>query len=108
MESKIELKPCPFCGSKARLIRFGTDYLVECTFCDASVCSGDTRERAAAVWNTRNGHFRNCDVGTVDEQIKRHQAYCKDPEMMCGRSGSLVCRKCFAEWYQKPYECLVK
>ena len=47
---------------------------------------------------------RNCDVGTAEEQIKRHRAYCKDPEMMCGRSSSLVCRKCFAEWSQMPYE----
>ena len=48
--------------------------------------------------------LRNCDVGTAEEQIKRHRAYCKDPNMMCGRSSSLVCRKCFAEWAQMPYE----
>lgn len=48
--------------------------------------------------------IRNCDVGTAEEQIKRHRAYCKDPKMMCGRSSSLVCRKCLAEWAQMPYE----
>ena len=48
--------------------------------------------------------LRNCDVGTADEQMERHRTYCNDPEMMCGRSGSLACRKCFAKWAQMPYE----
>ena len=52
--------------------------------------------------------LRNCDVGTADEQIERHLAYCNDPEMMCGSSGSLACRKCFAKWTQMPYEGEVK
>lgn len=52
-EPNIYLKPCPFCGGVARMTLYGTDYLAECTCCDASACSGDTKERAAAVWNNR-------------------------------------------------------
>lgn len=48
-----ELLPCPFCGGAARVESFGTDYIAECTLCNASCASGDTRERAAAVWNSR-------------------------------------------------------
>ena len=48
--------------------------------------------------------LRNFDIGTAEEQMERHRAYCNDHEMMCGRSGSVVCRKCFAKWAQMPYE----
>lgn len=52
---------------------------------------------------TNNGNaaaLRNCDVGTADEQAKRHAAYCSRSRS-CFHSGCI--RKCFAEWSQMPY-----
>ena len=48
---------------------------------------------------------RNCDVGTPEEQIERHQQYCHDLVPVCRYVPiSLTCRMCFAEWAQKPYK----
>ena len=43
---------------------------------------------------------RNCDVGTAEEQAKRHAAYCSISRS-CFYSGCI--RICFAEWSQMPY-----
>lgn len=53
--SEIELKPCPFCGSK-RI--YGNEVMkgihrVECWCCGASVESIDCIEKAIEWWNTR-------------------------------------------------------
>lgn len=52
-----ELKPCPFCGSKAELNRLGgpnsTHAYVECSKCDASMPFRTTFEAAAEAWNRR-------------------------------------------------------
>ena len=44
--------------------------------------------------------LRNCDVGTVDEQIKRHRNFCNSNVCKCEPS----CKICFAKWTQMPYE----
>ena len=43
---------------------------------------------------------RNCDVGTVEEQIKRHRNFCNSNVCKCAPS----CKICFAKWTQMPYE----
>lgn len=46
---------------------------------------------------------RNCDVGTVAEQMKRqHDTMCNTTKACPDPDWS--CKKCFAEWSQKPYE----
>lgn len=37
MQDKIELKPCPFCGGKAKLERSATAVAVACEDCDAEI-----------------------------------------------------------------------
>lgn len=53
-----DLKPCPFCGSKAELNRLGgpgsTHAYVECSKCDASMSFRTTFEAAAEAWNRRS------------------------------------------------------
>lgn len=45
---------------------------------------------------------RNCDVGTDEEQAKRHKRFCDGKGMKyCWGRG---CFKCFAAWEQMPYE----
>ena len=43
---------------------------------------------------------RNCDVGTVEEQITRHRKWCKSDNCLPG----IPCSVCFAKWSQMPYE----
>ena len=59
-------------------------------------CLADDIEAA-----TRPPPRRNCDVGTPEEQIERHdEYYCC--EARC--SSIFSCRRCFADWAQMPYE----
>lgn len=51
-----ELKPCPFCGGKARLDRVGTHYrscVVCCDICGCTVESGGEGLECGTLWNTR-------------------------------------------------------
>lgn len=45
---------------------------------------------------------RNCDVGTADDQFKRHANWCvTTKDFPC---GATMCRKCLGYWLQRPYE----
>ena len=44
--------------------------------------------------------IRNCDVGTAEEQAKRHRDWCNSNVCKCASS----CKICFAKWSQMPYE----
>ena len=49
-----ELKPCPFCQSRAEHYSFNfRKHTVRCHYCLADCGEHDTPERAAFVWNTR-------------------------------------------------------
>lgn len=58
-----DLKPCPFCGGKARLIKkswteFGGpyDFTVHCDDCSAGIrCYFPTENEAIEAWNRRAG-----------------------------------------------------
>ena len=51
--SAPELKPCPFCGKKAKLVRGGPgNVFVQCQWCMASTDDG-SKERAIERWNRR-------------------------------------------------------
>ena len=45
---------------------------------------------------------RNCDVGTADEQVRRHLEWCKRNLYKCHSTPS--CAACFAEWAQLSYD----
>lgn len=52
----MELKPCPFCGGEAEIVRYGTPRYstqYECTECGCSLETGETFNHGKA-WNTRS------------------------------------------------------
>lgn len=61
MENEIELKPCPFCGGKAKLHSKGTPFggsYIDCLECGVQMGGGNDAE-ALKQWNNR--HEGRCD-----------------------------------------------
>ena len=50
---KIKLKPCPFCGGKAKIIKTYSTIWVKCLDCHASTTCRPTEAEAAKIWNRR-------------------------------------------------------
>lgn len=83
--SEIKLKPCPFCGGKAKFTAIGTHKTaisVDCTTCCASsriiLISAEycANERAAKDWNQR-----------VDDPERAHWEY-TGSKVWCSRCGA--------------------
>jgi hypothetical protein len=53
--SDTELKPCPFCGGKAKVSLFLGNYCVTCCDCLGSIVpdKGMTKDYAIKAWNRR-------------------------------------------------------
>lgn len=62
-----ELKPCPFCDSRAEHYSFNCrKHTVRCSYCLADCGEHDTPERAAFVWNTRPAEYAlTAEVGRL-------------------------------------------
>jgi len=58
-EGTAELKPCPFCGGEANVVKYavsyGRVYSVACAYCNCRTGRYSSREKAADVWNRRDG-----------------------------------------------------
>lgn len=50
---KPKLKPCPFCGGKAKKEEIGRSWGIECEDCQSSTRLCPTPEEAEEVWNRR-------------------------------------------------------
>lgn len=48
-----ELKPCPFCGGKAEIIKDEMHVWVHCTNCDSDTDLYQIQKEAVAAWNRR-------------------------------------------------------
>ena len=48
-----KLKPCPFCGSEARLMRNQTAFYILCCECSAQSLWDIHKEQAIEAWNRR-------------------------------------------------------
>lgn len=49
----IELKPCPFCGGKAKLMQREDLWSVSCADCGSGTALSGSRDRTVEVWNKR-------------------------------------------------------
>ena len=53
--SEIKLKPCPFCGGKAKLVYYYPfRYYVSCVVCAAATVALPSEEAAINTWNRRS------------------------------------------------------
>ena len=56
-----KLKPCPFCGGKARLVPYGDEhYFVSCTnikCCATASRHMQNKDEAIKAWNRRDGEY---------------------------------------------------
>ena len=49
-----KLKPCPFCGGEAKIMKMGYPHWVYCLECGAKVHGGTTSEKdSIKAWNRR-------------------------------------------------------
>lgn len=55
MTENEELKPCPFCGGKAKINLFLGNYCVTCDSCPGAIfpCRGMKKKEAIKAWNRR-------------------------------------------------------
>lgn len=54
MNTNEQLKPCPFCGGEARIVKFINDeYYVKCIYCCAKTDLYGSEFYAIKFWNRR-------------------------------------------------------
>ena len=56
--SEIKLKPCPFCGGEAKIVKSYYTIWAKCICCGAKSRCEENEEKAAEAWNRRAGSER--------------------------------------------------
>ena len=53
MSKETKLKPCPFCGNKAKLYQNDNGFHVQCTMCANGTFPSDLKRTVVFKWNRR-------------------------------------------------------
>lgn len=73
METVVELKPCPFCGSMKLDVAStnAESHWIECEMCGAQAPSGETLTEGVALWNSRRPpqQYVNVRVRRLDDGV---------------------------------------
>lgn len=98
----IELKPCPFCGEKARLLA-GNGVRVLCTKCGATTWTAADSERVETsavedvikAWNKWKNNFEVIDdTPNIAEVVEHHGEDAKPKRRTIGASNPTDDRRC--------------
>ncbi|MDX2059964.1 MAG: Lar family restriction alleviation protein [Gemmatimonadales bacterium] len=83
----MKLKPCPFCGGDANMVREGTrrqSCIIECEDCGARLETGEEHDRSGERWNTRVADT-TCAHQWTNEVQHPDPSYL--PRVYCARCG---------------------
>lgn len=92
-----ELKPCPFCGGKAKLDTMGLmcqNYVVYCTKCHAEAESAGSTAKAIELWNRR--------TAPGNKPLELEHVDCKMCQFLERNADEEPCRYCKGA-YQSKY-----
>lgn len=69
----IELRECPFCGSKMiEIYEIGIyDWIAECNYCHSSGMRAASADEAAKAWNTRKEDKKKLELSSVYGKFAR-------------------------------------
>lgn len=84
-ENEFILKPCPFCGGRAKFSLMLSNYHVTCTKCMGAVFpyKGMTRKDAAEAWNTRT------PIDSTIVNMEKELALADEEKERCARENPL-------------------
>ena len=93
-----ELKPCPFCGGKAKLKTYGDRdvFWAECPKCYVKMPMVWEQEKAIRAWNTRVEKVCRWTQGQVDDYWTSacDYAFTLTDEVLPAENDFLYCPKC--------------
>jgi len=95
--SKPDLKPCPFCGGKAKLVQTLNDYKIQCQGCGVGTCEArspkptsltqyDPIEVVTVTWNRRRTDLNPAEV---EELKSKYESAYKEIHMLYDAVGEL-------------------
>lgn len=97
-----ELKPCPFCGGKATIIRISAVYSKDTFFATCTDCGVEmprvaiNREQAAEAWNRRAGSVVSAHWEYAGESDGKKIYRCTNCQMLLSGTGNF-CKECGAK-----------
>lgn len=104
----IVLKPCPFCGSRARVSQATRPesvgrwtWRVQCCECNGTVLYFDSRENAVEAWNRRS----ESDTSEVFGMTGERQARLNYRNELYEALGGPGCCLCGGDW-RAPNNCM--
>lgn len=90
--AKIEIKPCPFCGSTE--IEIEDNAYMRCTSCGASSGWKDSPVEAIEAWNSRSTENKSEHIDDIMQKLPISTLFWRDSENEWGAAVNLGADDC--------------